>query len=94
MLVSASPDVYLRSAADQLGFADLICTTLETDGPGLLTGGFVGANCWGPEKLRRLQERYGPADSYVLHAYGDSKGDKWLIEAARHAWFKGKEIKP
>ncbi|MFJ3465247.1 HAD-IB family hydrolase [Achromobacter spanius] len=94
VLVSASPDIYLEDAARYLGFDDLICTRMAVDAQGRLTGDFDGSNCWGPEKLRRLTERYGAPDQYELHAYGDSRGDQWLIDAAQHAWYRGQAVKP
>lgn len=39
----------------------------------------VGKNCWGPEKLRRLLEKFPDRDQYELIAYGDSAGDKELL---------------
>lgn len=94
VLVSASPDIYLEEVARYLGFDDLICTRMAIDGQGRLTGDFVGSNCWGPEKMRRLVERFGPQDHYELHAYGDSRGDQWMIDAAQHAWYRGQVVKP
>ena len=94
VLVSASPDTYLQEVARYLGFDDLICTRMAVDGQGRLTGGFDGPNCWGPEKLRRLAERFGPLGRYELYAYGDSRGDQWMIDAAQHAWYRGQAVKP
>lgn len=94
VLVSASPDIYLEEVARYLGFDDLISTRMAVDSQGLLTGDFDGLNCWGPEKLRRLIERFGSPEQYELHAYGDSRGDQWLIDAAHHAWYRGQAVKP
>ncbi|WP_088141581.1 HAD-IB family hydrolase [Achromobacter xylosoxidans] len=89
-IVSASPDLYLEEVARRLGVA-LICTSLETGG-GRLTGRFSTANCWGPEKVARLESSFGPVGSYELHAYGDSGGDAWLLQAADCAWLNGKKV--
>jgi phosphatidylglycerophosphatase C len=94
VLISASPDIDLEEVARYLGFDDLICTRMAVDAQGRLTGDFDGHNCWGPEKLRRLTERFGGTDQYELHAYGDSRGDQWLIDAAHHAWYRGQAVKP
>ncbi len=94
VLISASPDIYLEEVARYLGFDDLICTRMAVDAEGRLTGDFDGHNCWGPEKLRRLTERFGGTDQYELHAYGDSRGDQWLIDAAHQAWYRGQAVKP
>lgn len=94
VLVSASPDIYLEEVSRHLGFDDLICTRMSIDGQGKLTGDLDGANCWGPEKMRRLAERFGPLGRYELYAYGDSRGDQWMIDAAQHAWYRGQAVKP
>jgi phosphatidylglycerophosphatase C len=93
VLISASPDIYLEEVARYLGFDDLICTRMAVDAQGRLTGDFDGHNCWGPEKLRRLTERFGGTDQYELHAYGDSRGDQLLIDEAHHAWYRGQAVK-
>ncbi|MEN5064606.1 HAD-IB family hydrolase [Achromobacter aegrifaciens] len=90
VMVSASPDLYLAEVARRLG-VELICTGLET-GDGRLTGRFSTANCWGPEKVARLESRFGPVGAYELHAYGDSSGDAWLLKAADCAWLNGKKV--
>ncbi|WP_447920799.1 HAD-IB family hydrolase [Achromobacter aegrifaciens] len=90
VIVSASPDVYLDEVARRLG-VELICTGLETS-EGRLTGRFSTANCWGPEKVARLVSRFGPVSDYELHAYGDSSGDAWLLQAADCAWLNGEKV--
>jgi len=91
-IASASLDIYMEEVARQLGMDALFCTCMETDGEGRLTGRFSTPNCWGPEKLKRLQTHFGSIGDYQLFAYGDSTGDLWLIEAADYAWFKGQDI--
>jgi phosphatidylglycerophosphatase C len=90
VIVSASPDLYLEDMARRLG-VELICTELETKA-GRLTGRFSTPNCWGPEKVARLELRFGPIGDYALHAYGDSSGDAWLLKAADCAWLNGKRV--
>ncbi|MBO1017811.1 HAD-IB family hydrolase [Achromobacter sp. SD115] len=90
VIVSASPDLYLGEMARRLG-VELICTGLET-ADGRLTGRFSTANCWGPEKVARLELRFGPVGRYELHAYGDSSGDAWLLNAADCAWLNGRKV--
>jgi len=94
VIVSASPDIYLRHAARQLGFDALICTGLEVV-DGRLTGRMSTANCHGEEKVRRLKawlpERFGAdaASQVTLYAYGDTAGDMPMLRLARHAWYRG-----
>lgn len=88
ILISASLDVYLRPWAESVGFQDVICSQLEVDEQGLITGKLLGANCWGQEKVRRLEELLGGREHYTLHAYGDSRGDKQLLAYSDFPHFK------
>jgi phosphatidylglycerophosphatase C len=93
VLVSASFEVYLRPLADRLGIDDVLGTRLEVDDAGVLTGRLEGANCRGPEKVRRLHgwlERRG-VDRAATHvtAYGDSAGDRQLLADADVAHWVG-----
>ena len=47
-----------------------------------LTGFFSTANCYGKEKVARLLETYPDRSSYRLVAYGDSRGDREMLEFA------------
>jgi phosphatidylglycerophosphatase C len=52
-----------------------------------LTGRLEGRNCRGPEKVRRLKEAFG--DSFALSAaYGDTDGDKEMLEAADEGFMR------
>ena len=78
VIVSASPEVYVRVAGELLGADGVIATRLAVDGHGRLTGRYEGANCRGQEKLRRLRawtEEVG-ARPDRLWAYGNSRGDR------------------
>ena len=84
VIVSASPEVYVRVAGELLGADGVIATRLAVDGHGRLTGRYEGANCRGQEKLRRLRawtEEVG-ARPDRLWAYGNSRGDLRMLEAA------------
>ena len=95
VIVSASPDVYLKRVASQLGFDGLVCTQMEING-GRLTGAMQTPNCHGEQKMLRLSAwltgRFGePAlASLTLYAYGDTSGDKPMLRMARHAWYRSK----
>ena len=84
VIVSAGLDVYLEPLAPTLGVDHLLCTRLEADATGTLTGRLLGANVRGPEKARRLQEWLGD-EPVELWAYGDSAGDRELLALADHA---------
>ncbi|WP_250454244.1 HAD family hydrolase [Caballeronia sp. ATUFL_M2_KS44] len=93
VLVSASPSLYLRIWAGSAGIETVLCTELELDNTGF-TGRFVGTNCWGPEKVRRLKNWWGAHPPAFLYAYGDSRGDREMAAASNHAWIRGKGALP
>ncbi|MDA8076907.1 MAG: HAD-IB family hydrolase [Actinomycetota bacterium] len=87
VVVSASPECYVRPAAALLG-ADAALATRLAIGGDLLTGRYEGRNCRGAEKYARLMawlrsEGLAIAEP-VLWAYGNSRGDRRLLEAADH----------
>lgn len=88
ILISASLDVYLSPWSSQHGFQDIITSRLDVDFKGKATGRLIGANCWGPEKSRRLEELLGPRESYLLYVYGDSRGDKEILSMADYAFYR------
>lgn len=87
VVVSASLECYVRPAAALLGADAALATRLAVGGD-LLTGRYEGKNCRGAEKYARLMawlrsEGLGAAQP-VLWAYGNSRGDRRLMEAADH----------
>ena len=87
VLVSSTLDLYLADAGAQLGFDDVLCSRLEARGE-RLSGELEGADCTGPEKLRRLEALLGDLRAHELHVYGDSGGDRELLAAADHPHFR------
>ncbi len=55
---------------------------------GRLTGKFLSPNCFGGEKVNRLMTAYQYIGDYYIVAYGDSRGDKELLEFADESHFK------
>ena len=86
--ISASLELYVRPWALSAGFDDVIATHLEAREDGRVTGKLLGENCFGIEKVKRLEALLGPRNGYTLYAYGDSRGDKELLSAADHAYFR------
>lgn len=84
VLVSASPELYVTPIGRRLGFHAALATRLELDADGRLTGRLQGANCRGPEKVVRLRQWRG-ADLTVAYAYGDSAGDREMLQLAATA---------
>jgi phosphatidylglycerophosphatase C len=81
LIVTASPEFVVAPFARGLGAELLIGTRLATDADGRLTGELDGANCRGPEKVRRLRAEYGE-DVWLAAAYGDSDGDTEMLSIA------------
>jgi phosphatidylglycerophosphatase C len=97
VMVSASPDIYLKRVAEQLGFDALLCTEMEVEG-GRLTGLMKTPNCHGEQKVLRLKawmaERFAAdGGAEVMYAYGDTSGDKPMLRMAVHAYYRGKPWK-
>jgi phosphatidylglycerophosphatase C len=90
VVVSASLDVYLRPWCEQRGL-DYICTTLEERG-GRLTGKYVDGDCSGPEKVRRIRQRYDLSRYAAVYAYGDSGEDREMLELAQKKYYRWAEI--
>ena len=81
VIVTASPDIVVAPFARGLGADVLIATDLAYDQSGKITGAFMGHNCRGPEKVRRLRAMFGE-DLQLLAAYGDTSGDKEMLKIA------------
>jgi len=84
VIVSASPEVYVRVAGQLLGADGVVATRLAVDDRRALTGRYEGANCRGEEKLHRLRA-WMDEDGVVpdrLWAYGNSRGDLRMLGAA------------
>jgi len=83
VIVSASPENYVREAGRLLGAEQVLATRLAVEN-GRLTGRYEGKNCRGEEKLRRLREWVATVDesSPRLWAYGNSRGDLRMMTAA------------
>ena len=87
IIVTACPEEVAAPFARGLGADLLLATRLAYDASDRLTGGLDGANCRGPEKVRRLQEAFGP-DVRLEAAYGDTDGDAEMLAIAEDKGFK------
>lgn len=86
-VVSASVDEWIIPFCNKYGVKDVIGTKAETDSTGMLTGRFSTLNCYGQEKVNRFKETEPERDVYTLFAYGDSRGDKEMIEFADNGFW-------
>jgi len=87
ILISASPELYLRPWAAALGFNGVSCTRLATE-QGVVTGRILGKNCAGPEKVERLRQLLADTSQYFICAYGDSRADEELLALANQAHYR------
>lgn len=78
-VITASVEEWVRPYCMQLGVKEVLGTKVEIQN-GVLTGRFASRNCNGKEKVVRLLEVEPNRKSYFLVAYGDSRGDKELLD--------------
>jgi phosphatidylglycerophosphatase C len=88
VLVSASPSLYLRHWAASAGFDAVLATELAFRDE-RFSGSLASPNCWGPQKVQRLQRWFDNRPPQTLYAYGDSRGDREMLALADYAWLRG-----
>lgn len=88
ILASAAFELYLPFWGPLHGFSDVICTRLAVTPAGEMTGSLLGNNCWGAEKVHRLEALLGPREGYTVYAYGNSRGDRELLDWADFGAYK------
>ena len=93
VIVTATPELIVAPIARGLGAERVIGTRLAFDAQDRVTGELTGPNCRGPEKARRLREAYGE-DVRLEAAYGDSDGDREMLEMAEEAGMKVFNARP
>lgn len=93
VICSASLSLYLRAFAK--GFAvdggevPVLACELEVDpDTGHCTGRLAGLNVWGPNKVRVLASHFDASKLRIVEAYGDSEGDRQMLEAAETAYWR------
>jgi HAD superfamily hydrolase (TIGR01490 family) len=93
VIVSASPQVYVDVVREMFDATGGLGTRLAVDARGQLTGSYLGKNCRGKEKLRRLSEwmsEHHPDTEPVIYAYGNSRGDRRLLKGATYPYDVGR----
>lgn len=84
-VISASLPEWVEPWCRQLGVNVMLATEIEVNDQGRITGRFKTKNCFGQEKVDRLLKVEPERETYVLHAYGDSRGDLELLAFADEA---------
>lgn len=88
VIISASIDNWVRPFFDEMGNNIIVVGTKIEVSKNHLTGKFITNNCYGVEKVRRLQALFPQRETYTLIAFGDSRGDKELLAYANQGFYK------
>jgi phosphatidylglycerophosphatase C len=86
VIVSASVESYISLFAAAIG-VEYIATKVETAN-GFVTGKFASANCYGIEKANRIYAKYSISNYETVYAYGDTKGDKQMLDLADKPFYR------
>lgn len=86
LLVSASLDFWTKPYFEQQGWSSL---TTEGEFKGeKFTGKLGSPNCYGPEKVERIEQVKTLKDYDRILAFGDSNGDREMLALAQEPHFK------
>lgn len=92
LVMSASIDNWVRPFFEL--HAEPACSSFEVVGTqvevvdGRLTGRFLTKNCYGEEKVSRIRKICPDRADYRLQAYGDSRGDREMLQWADRAYYQ------
>lgn len=87
-IISASIENWVRPFFAEFGDRVVVsCTKIDVRDE-RVTGQFLTMNCYGAEKSKRLLQTFPLRETYRLVAFGDSRGDKELIEASDTGYFR------
>ncbi len=86
VIISASAGNWISHWAATLDIP-LLATNLEVQNE-RITGRIEGRNCYGPEKVNRIQAAYDLSAYDEVYCYGDSGGDKEMLELANRKFYK------
>ncbi|WP_170144836.1 HAD-IB family hydrolase [Litorimonas taeanensis] len=94
-ICSASITPYLRHWAVQQGLPEdhVLAVELEFES-GVATGRIAGYNVWGENKVRRIYQAFNSDYVHIKEAYGDTRGDLELLNAAEASYFKPFRLSP
>ena len=86
VIVSASINLWLQDWCDLNDFI-LIASELEIVDK-KITGNLLSKNCYGPEKVKRILNKYNLSDYSYIYAYGNSRGDHEMLDIANEKNYK------
>lgn len=85
-VVSASMREWIDPWAREEGIETVIANEFQLRGADPFA--LRAPNCWGERKLERVVETFGDLGRFEVFAYGDSAGDRALLRAADHGWYR------
>lgn len=88
ILVSASVDLYLNIWAQKNGFVKVISTPFLNENPNMM-----GTNCYGEEKVIRINAEFPDLKQYETFAYGDTVGDIPMLKTMNQGFMWSKSAK-
>jgi phosphatidylglycerophosphatase C len=86
VVVTASLEHYIEDWCNAQQVS-LIGTQLEVR-DGRVTGRLATSNCFGIEKARRIRERFSLPQYDYIYAYGDSRGDREMLDLAHEKYYR------
>ena len=86
VVVSASISTWLHHWC-RAQEVDLVSTEVEIQN-NILTGRFRTPNCRGSEKVNRLKEHFDFSTIDYVYAYGNSRGDREMLELADEKYYR------
>ena len=84
VVISASPEFLLKPICDKVGIDKLIATKVDSK-----TGKFLSKNCYGKEKVKRLEEEFSEYE--IEEFYSDSNSDVHLALIAKSSFLVNKD---
>lgn len=92
-ICSASIGPYLRAYFEPQGVDKILATELGTES-NICNGEIEGYNIWGEGKIRRILAEFAPQKVNIIEAYGDSRGDRELLNAAEASFYRPFRLSP
>lgn len=86
VILTASSRIWLQQWCLDNNF--LLIDTVYEVSEDKYTGKIKGKNCWGKEKVNRLQKCINLSDYSISYGYGDSKADHFFLALVDKAFYK------
>ncbi|MDQ7947308.1 MAG: HAD-IB family hydrolase [Pedobacter sp.] len=87
IVISASIENWIIPWTKIMGIEVTLATKIAVDDHGRLTGKFLTKNCYGQEKVVRLLEALPNRHEFHIVAYGNSRGDRELLDSADERYY-------